>query len=83
MTLFDGKRLTQDMMHLPIDGLRRGLYSDKYFTNVEKVLTGAFKRSLTYAGVHPAKPVPPESVSELVGDVVVEAQILPGVRRGR
>jgi len=75
MTLFDGKRLTQEMMHLPIDGLRRGLYSDKYFTNVEKVLTGAFKRSLTYAGVHPAKPVPPESVSELVGDVVVEAQI--------
>ncbi len=75
MTLFDGKRLTQEVMHLPIDGLRRGAYSDKYFANVEKVLTGVFKRSLTYAGITPSKPVPPDSVGGLVGDAVVEMQI--------
>lgn len=75
MTLFDGKRLTQDIMHLPVDGLRRGVYSDKYFANVEKVLTGVFKRSQTYAVVTPSKPIPEGAKSELIGDVTVEAQI--------
>jgi nicotinate phosphoribosyltransferase len=75
MTLFDGKRLTQDTMHLPIDGLRRGAYSDKYFANVEKVLSGVFKRSQTYADVMPSKPIPNHAVSELIGDVMVEAQV--------
>ncbi|MCU0474955.1 MAG: nicotinate phosphoribosyltransferase [Anaerolineae bacterium] len=75
MTLFDGKRLTQNVMHLPIDGLRRGDYSDKYFANVERVLVGAFKRSLRYGQVTPAKPMPAGYADELVGDVVVEAQI--------
>lgn len=40
MTEFDGKRLTQTMMSLPVDGIRRGAYSDKYFENVARILTG-------------------------------------------
>lgn len=75
MTKFDGKRLTQEIMHLPIDGLRRGIYSDKYFANVEKVLTGIFKRSTTYADITPNMSIPAAAKSELIGDVVVETQI--------
>lgn len=75
MTVFDGKRLTQDTLHLPIDGVRRGDYSDKYFANVETVLAGLFKRSVTYKDVTPAKPVPDGFRDGLVGDVVVEAQV--------
>jgi nicotinate phosphoribosyltransferase len=75
MTLFDNKRLTQATMHLPMDGLRRGDYSDKYFANVEKVLAGAYKRSLSYDAVTPVRPMPDGYQRELVGDVVVEAQV--------
>lgn len=40
MTEFDGKRLTQSVMNLPVDSIRRGEYSDKYFENVARILTG-------------------------------------------
>lgn len=40
MTEFDGKRLTQSVMNLPVDGIRRGEYSDKYFENVARILSG-------------------------------------------
>lgn len=40
MTEFDGKRLTQAVMNLPADAIRRGEYSDKYFENVVKILSG-------------------------------------------
>lgn len=40
MTEFDSKRLTQAVMNLPLDGIRRGEYSDKYFENVARILSG-------------------------------------------
>lgn len=75
MTLFDGKRLTQDIMHLPIDGLRRGMYSDKYFANVETVLSGVHRRGQLYAGVTPKKAIPDQAIEQPIGDVEVETQI--------
>lgn len=41
MTVFDGQRLTQAQMHLDMDGIRRGHYSDKYFENITAVLCAA------------------------------------------
>ncbi|MCC6565962.1 MAG: hypothetical protein IT298_09400 [Chloroflexi bacterium] len=47
MTLFDGNRLTQDDMALPMDAIRRGLYSDKYFENTVAILAGLTDQSTT------------------------------------
>ncbi len=41
MTLFDGLRLTQAVMKLDVDGLRAGVYADKYFENVTAILERA------------------------------------------
>ncbi|GIK29347.1 MAG: hypothetical protein BroJett007_24850 [Chloroflexota bacterium] len=47
MTLFDGNRLTQDVMALPMDAIRRGLYSDKYFENTIAILAGLTDQGTT------------------------------------
>jgi len=40
MSLFDGKRLTNDIFKLDSERMRRGWYSDKYFVNILLMLEG-------------------------------------------
>ncbi|MCZ2096411.1 MAG: hypothetical protein LC121_09135 [Anaerolineae bacterium] len=45
MTLFDHRRLTNAVMQLDVDGLRRGYYSDKYFENIVGVMNAHARRA--------------------------------------
>jgi nicotinate phosphoribosyltransferase len=71
MTCFDGRRLTQTALALDVDGLRRGYYSDRYFTNVVRILEAEASASAHYRGRYPR--VAPTDLFA-VGDVRVEAQ---------
>jgi len=74
MTAFDKVRLTNETFKLDIDGLRRGIYSDKYFANVVSILAGLRAEGYTYAGADPRETaIDPYAVP--VGDIEVEAQI--------
>ena len=37
MSIFDGKRLTNETFKLDIERMRRGWYSDKYFENINRM----------------------------------------------
>jgi nicotinate phosphoribosyltransferase len=74
MTLFDHQRLTNAVMKLDLDGLRRGYYSDKYFDNVSGVMDGARAAGYTYSGSHP-RTLPVDLHGLGVSDLVVEAQV--------
>ena len=43
MSIFDGKRLTNETFKLDIERMRRGWYSDKYFENINRMLTSLSK----------------------------------------
>ncbi|MCS7069990.1 MAG: nicotinate phosphoribosyltransferase, partial [Anaerolinea sp.] len=74
MTRFNGQRLNPRMLELDIDGLRRGIYSDKYFENVVHVLERAAAAGYRYAGQYP-RPVN-ANISDLdIGNLEVEAQV--------
>ncbi len=53
MTLFDQKRLTNDVFKLDIERMRRGWYSDKYFENIGAMLTHLAAGGYRYAGAAP------------------------------
>lgn len=74
MTIFDGKRLTNETFRLDVDGLRRGHYADAYFRNVVTILQALEAEGYTYDGT-PSRSltVTPEAVH--TGDIHVEAQI--------
>lgn len=74
MTLFDHQRLSSTALGLDFAGLRRGVYSDKYFENVVRVLTAASESGYRYAGTRP-RPLPVDLSGVEVGDLVVEAQV--------
>ena len=81
MSLFDGKRLTNDTFKLDVERMRRGWYSDKYFENINRMLTALSAEGYRYEGHHPNLP---QSISPLdiaTGDVQVEMQWF-GRRRG-
>lgn len=73
MSIFDHKRLNQDIIKLDVEGLRRGYYADKYFANVMRILSGLNQENYTYQGNNPRSVTHAEQLA--VGDVVVEAQI--------
>lgn len=73
MSIFDHNRLTKDTIQLDIEGLRRGYYTDKYFTNVMRVLKGLEEANYTYQGANPRHV--PNAQNLAIGDIVVEAQI--------
>ncbi len=50
MTVFDGRRLTLAQMQLDIDGIRRGMYSDKYFDNTKTVLMATAQKGNSAIG---------------------------------
>ncbi|MGE5072643.1 MAG: nicotinate phosphoribosyltransferase [Anaerolineae bacterium] len=74
MSLFDGKRLTNETFKLDVERMRRGWYSDKYFENINRMLTVLAAEGYTYSGQHPKLPpsLAPEGISN--GNLEVEMQ---------
>jgi nicotinate phosphoribosyltransferase len=50
MSIFNHKRLTNDVFKLDIDRMRRGWYSDKYFSNITGTLTQLGKQNYRFRG---------------------------------
>ncbi len=74
MTLFDHKRLTSTILGLDFEGIKHGLYSDKYFENVVRVLSAAHEANYRFAGSSP-RTLPVDLSAVPVGDLTVEAQV--------
>jgi nicotinate phosphoribosyltransferase len=74
MSIFDGKRLTNETFKLDIERMRRGWYSDKYFENINRMLTALSRENYNYSGNFPILPhgISPEQIA--VGDIEVEMQ---------
>ncbi|MBI9045515.1 MAG: nicotinate phosphoribosyltransferase [Anaerolineaceae bacterium] len=74
MSIFDGKRLTNDTFKLDIRRMQEGWYSDKYFVNIAKMLTILAEKNYTYQGQ--AHNLPPGLSAEdsPSGDIEVEMQ---------
>ena len=52
MSIFDGKRLTNETFKLDVERMRRGWYSDKYFENINRMLTVLSAEGYTFSGKH-------------------------------
>jgi len=74
MSIFDQQRLTNTILQLELEGLRRGFYSDKYFTNIVRILEGLRGAGYGFAGNTPRQ-LPVDVRGFPVGDIEVEAQI--------
>lgn len=74
MTIFDQKRLTNSTFKLDIDRMRRGWYTDKYFTNIAKMLETMSKTGYMYEGANHRLPVGVDPVDIPAGDLEVEMQ---------
>jgi nicotinate phosphoribosyltransferase len=65
--------INKDSLGLDWDGLRRGIYSDKYFANVVQVLNGLKQGGYHYRGTNPRNIPNPSAFN--VSDALIEAQI--------
>ncbi len=74
MSIFDGKRLTDETFKLDIERMRRGWYSDKYFENINRMLTALSAEGYTYSGHHPDLPEGISAENIAAGDIEVEMQ---------
>jgi nicotinate phosphoribosyltransferase len=74
MSIFDGKRLTNETFKLDIERMRRGWYSDKYFENINRMLIALSSENYRYSGQFHNLPngISPEDIA--VGDIEVEMQ---------
>ncbi len=74
MSIFDGKRLTNETFKLDIERMRRGWYSDKYFENINRMLIALSSDNYSYAGQFHNLPegISPDDIA--VGDIEVEMQ---------
>ena len=74
MSIFDDKRLDNSTFKLDVDRMRRGWYTDKYFTNIAYMLKELTESGYTYQGEahHLPAGISPEGVS--CGDLEVEMQ---------
>ena len=74
MSIFDKKRLTNETFKLDIERMRRGWYSDKYFENINRMLSTLSAEGYDYSGQFHNLPhgVPPQDIP--VGDIEVEMQ---------
>lgn len=74
MSIFNQKRLTNDTFKLDIERMRRGWYSDKYFTNIAYMLEELSRRGYTYQGREPKLPPGVSTEGLANGDIEVEMQ---------
>lgn len=74
MSLFNGQRLDNTTFKLDLERLRRGWYSDKYFTNIAITLTQLGREGYNYAGKHPRLPAGVQAQGLACGDIEVEMQ---------
>jgi nicotinate phosphoribosyltransferase len=74
MSIFDGKRLTNDTFKLDMERMRRGWYSDKYFENINRMLIALSSENYIYSGQYHnlSDGVSPDGIA--VGDIEVEMQ---------
>jgi nicotinate phosphoribosyltransferase len=74
MSIFDGKRLTNETFKLDIERMRRGWYSDKYFENINRMLIALSSENYSYSGQLHNLPdgISPDDIA--VGDIEVEMQ---------
>lgn len=71
MSIFDGRRLPPEAFHLDVEGIRRGVYTDKYFVNIAKLLQTLSTLGYTHQGQHAR--IDPTGIA--VGDIRAEMQI--------
>lgn len=76
MTIFDRKRLTNDIFKLDLERMRRGWYSDKYFENIGAMLSALAARGYRYSGGAPRlEGLSARELAEVdVGNMQVEMQ---------
>jgi len=74
MSIFDHERLDNSTFKLDIERMRRGWYSDKYFTNIATMLTVLAGQGYTYQGSNPNLPAAISAAGIPVGDIEVEMQ---------
>jgi len=74
MSIFNKQRLTNEAFKLDIERMRKGWYSDKYFENINLMLTALAKQGYHYSGKAPNLPptISPENID--VGNMEVEMQ---------
>ncbi|MCC6146956.1 MAG: nicotinate phosphoribosyltransferase [Anaerolineaceae bacterium] len=74
MSIFDGQRLPDETFKLDFERMRKGWYTDKYFTNIALMLQVLAAGGYRYQGVHNHLPegISPEGIE--CGDLEVEMQ---------
>ncbi|NPV86179.1 MAG: nicotinate phosphoribosyltransferase [Anaerolineae bacterium] len=74
MSIFDHQRLTDTTFKLDVERMRKGWYTDKYFTNIASMLAVLSERGYVYQGQKHRLPpgVSPEGIA--CGDLEVEMQ---------
>ena len=73
MSIFNGRRLTNETFKLDVERMRAGWYSDKYFENVGRLLSALSAEGYTYQGER-ARLDPELARTVTVGDAEVEVQ---------
>lgn len=74
MTIFDQKRLTNSTFKLDIERMRKGWYTDKYFTNIARMLETLAKAGYQYQGAGHRLPAGVDPANIPAGDLEVEMQ---------
>jgi nicotinate phosphoribosyltransferase len=74
MSIFNSTRLTDEVFKLDIERMRLGWYSDKYFANIDRMLTRLADGDYTYSGSFPHLPDGISSEGINVGNIEVEMQ---------
>ncbi|PKO07283.1 MAG: nicotinate phosphoribosyltransferase [Chloroflexi bacterium HGW-Chloroflexi-3] len=74
MSLFDGKRLDNETFKLDIERMRKGWYTDKYFTNITIMLEKLSKLNQSFSGSNFRIPENLRVEEIINGDIEVEMQ---------
>ncbi|MHB1482496.1 MAG: nicotinate phosphoribosyltransferase, partial [Bellilinea sp.] len=74
MSIFDQKRLTNSTFKLDIERMRKGWYTDKYFTNIARMLETLAKAGYQYQGTDHRLPAGVDPADIPAGDLEVEMQ---------
>ncbi|MCX7745644.1 MAG: nicotinate phosphoribosyltransferase [Clostridia bacterium] len=72
MSVFNGQRLSKEVFQIDAERMRKGWYSDAYFSNIVKILETLAKENYTFQGISDLKDVDCTKVYN--GDLEVEMQ---------